>query len=211
MERVCFITLITLVLSSCSYIDKQANNYIQNALTDTTFVEVIPQNVGGNLICEVRYWDDFSEVTREINYIYESTDNIRYSIGKGVYSNKTWTKNEQIQRIGNWNLLKTSFGPDSERILIGQLRDSSEWMEFEFSPESVENENLWKQQKTNSNPNNYDSKVEILSIDTSGEIIAEYKYAEKGRIFSFITGQRKLLYALTQENGHPILTSVSED
>jgi len=96
-------------------------------------------------------------------------------------------------------------------FLTWAKRNNSKWMQFDFSPELVENEKLWQLQKINSNPETHDSKVEILSIDTSGKVVVEYEYAEKGRIFSLITDKRKLVYEITQRNGHLALVSISKE
>ena len=185
--------------------------FTKEVLTDTTFTKEIPQKIGGTLICEVNYSDDFHSWDYHIDYKYKDTANQVLPLGSGLYSGKDWHKKEQIQLIGDWAILKTSSNRDSDRLIIGKINSTEKWNEFNFSPETIEAEKLWQDADINSEPNNYDSKVTVGDIDLKGIISVNYTFAKKDRTLSFMNGERKVLYMIDSVTGKPQMKRIEEN
>jgi hypothetical protein len=194
---------IVIWVQSCEFANKKAAEFISSALTDTTYKVEIPQGIGGILVCDVHYSDDFQTFEYSISYHYKKRLDSMVHIGNGTYCN-TWKQKEQLLSIGAWTYLQTSADHHSDKLLIGQLDKPDSWREIVFSPKSIENDPMWISSQINSNPENYDSKVKIIDIDMkSGIINANYVFAKKNRIFSFMTGKRMITYELDKISGLP--------
>ncbi|QHT66397.1 hypothetical protein GXP67_06855 [Rhodocytophaga rosea] len=210
-ETITIIALILLIfLYSCNFEEKKADEFVQEALTDTTFTAEIPQKIGGTLICIVDYSNDFHSYDYSIDYTYKDSIDHIFSLGSGRYSGQTWPKNEQLQEVGNWVILKTSSGHHSDKLIIGKVNQLKPWQEYEFSPEKVEQEVLWQHKKINSAPGNYDSKVSIEEIDSKGIVTITYEFATKNRIFSFSTAEIKVFYQIDYGTGKPVMIDIEE-
>jgi hypothetical protein len=198
-------------MNSCNFLENNANEFTREALTDTTYTALIPQKIGGTLICRVNYSDDFHSWNYYVDYKYKDSNNQVFSLGSGLYSGKDWYKDEQIQVIGDWAILKTGSIHHSDKLIIWKLNQAKDWKEFDFTPETIESEQLWQSRNIKSDPNNYDSKVSVESIDSKGIVTVNYSFAKKDRLFSFITGERKVLYRIDQRTGKPTMADIVEE
>ena len=205
------ITLFILViLSGCDFLEKRVADFVDNALTDTTYIVSIPQDIGGELLCNVNYSDDFHSWDYYVDYNYINGKGDTIEVGSGRYSGRNWKENEQILTIGSCYILKSGSDRKSDKLLIGQKDSNEKWKEYIFSPNSIEKEELWKSKKIDSNPNNGDSEVRIEIVETNGSIIINYVFAKKDRVFAFMTGRRKIIYSLDLDTGIPYLTEISK-
>jgi hypothetical protein len=193
-----------------NFLEKRTNDFVKNALTDTTYVVSIPQKIGGELLCQVHYSNDFHSWDYYVNYTYTTNKEDSIEIGSGRYSGEDWKRNEQIKSIGNWYALKTGSDWKSDKLLIGKIDSGNKWKEYVFSPEIIESERLWQTAQVNSDPNNGDSEVRIKTIEDNGEIIVGYVFAKKDRVFAFMTGRRTVKYLLNSQSGVPYLSEISE-
>jgi hypothetical protein len=212
MRRSVFILLfiLTIVFSACNNFENTAKEFILDALSDTTYTVEIPQDIGGVLLCKVHYYDDFQSIDYDIEYFYDNKaiNDSLILIGSGSYSGEKWNKNEQLIKVGEWNVLQTSNDHHSDKLLVGKLNNYSIWKEHIFSPETIEQNSLWKTKTINSSPDNYDSNVEIDQVTREGQILAVYEYAIRDRWFSFMTSERKLSFKLNIETGEPELLEI---
>jgi len=202
--------LLIMSLSSCNFLESSMVAFTEEALTDTTFTTEIPQKIGGTLICEVDYSNDFHSWDYHIDYKYKDKANQVLALGSGLYSGEEWHKKEQIQLVGDWAILKTSSNRNSDKLIIGKITNSEKWNEFDFSPQTIESEKIWQNKNINSEPNNYDSKAKVVDIDTKGIITVNYNFAKKDRIFSFMEGERKILYRVNVVTGKPQMAGIVE-
>ena len=185
----------------CDNIKNSANTFVKKALTDTTYTVSIPQNIGGALICKIKYSDDFNSWTYDINYSYKGKSDSVIKIGSGRYEGKEWNKDDQLFASKNWMILKTKDSHSSDKLLIGKI-ENVDWKAYVISPKSIEEDSIWKVKNIDSDYENYDSVSEIKEINDSGEILVIYKYAKRNRIFSFMTGKRLIIFQINPINGN---------
>jgi hypothetical protein len=184
------------------------DDFVKNALTDETYIDTLKQNIGGELIRNIHYSNDFQSWDFDIQYSYKDKFDSIYIIGSGNYHGQSLPKNEQLIQLENWVILNTNNGFHC-KIIIGLLKTNN-WTEFEISPQTIEKDIVWQRQNINSNPNTGDSKVTIEKLNTKGDFSVIYKFAKKDRIFSFMTGKRRVKYKINLETGRPEMTSVSK-
>ncbi len=132
-------------------------------------------------------------------------------IGHGRFSGKYFDKESQLIRIGEWYALKTSERWDMEKLIVGKLDTTEKWKEYIFCADSIENSAMWQREKINSSPHNGASEVRIISLDQKGEILVEYDYAIRGRLFPFNTGDRELIYRIDKKTGLTYLVKIVEE
>jgi hypothetical protein len=195
-----FLLLISL-LFSCSW---------ENVFTDETYQESIKQDIGGQLIRNIHNVNDFHSFQYDIEYFYKKSDSdSACKIGSGLYYGKEPPENEQILKLKNWLVFKTSGDREKDRLFISN--DTSEiWIEYEISPQTIESTALWMQLNINSSIENWDSVSKISNIDNDGYVTAWYIYAKKNRIFSFQTGKRKIVYRIDFQTGQLKIIEVSK-
>ncbi|MFT3796518.1 hypothetical protein [Flavobacterium sp.] len=179
---------------------------VEDLLQDKTYVETLPQKIGGKLICNVHYWDDFQQAVHEIKYTYVDKNGINYNLGSGKFE-KGWNKEEQLIQIKKWTILHTENSRNSDKLIIGDM-SSNEWNDFIISPDIIEEIPIWKEKDIDSSPNNYDSTAKITKLKNNGEFIVTYKFAIKDRTFNFQNGERKLHYKLNFQTGIPKLVKI---
>jgi hypothetical protein len=199
------LTMVFIILS-CDWINKKAADFVDSALTDTTYIVKIPQKIGGTLICNAYYFDDFHSWNFDIEYNYENIYNSVSYIGNGRYAGREWEKDEQLVKFRNWLILKTA-DHRNDKLIIGDLK-SNKWTEYELSPKVIEEDNLWINSNINSSPDYYDSFTRIESVDSTGEFLILYKYAIKNRIFSFMEGKRMIKFRVNSISGKPEMIKI---
>jgi hypothetical protein len=193
---------LVLILTACQ-------SYVDSALTDKKYTETIAQNIGGQLICNVHFYDDFHSFDYDVEYNYRDERDSVYKIGTGKYAGQNWPKDEQLFKLDHWTILKTSRDRDADKLIIGDTQ-SNAWKEYEISPETIEQDDFWKKEKVNSNPDNFDSVAKIQSFGSEGQFSVNYTFATKDRIFSFITGERLIDYVIDKKTGRPQMTKISK-
>lgn len=103
----------------------------------------IQQKIGGKLICEIEYISDHHSWDYIIDYSYKSKNGDVIFIGNGVYSGREWNEDEQLVKMDKWTVLKTGNHHGSDKIIYGDV-NTNEWKEYEFTPQTIENDSLWR-------------------------------------------------------------------
>jgi hypothetical protein len=167
----------------------------------------IEQNIGGILICNSVYNSDIHDWQYDINYEYQSKDNKIYKIGNGTYHTREWNRNEQLKKYGNWYILKTGDWYGTDKVIIGNLK-SKKWKDYEFTPENIEKEKLWKELNIKSLKTYLPSECFITEIN-DGFIKANYKF-RIDETKTKLMDERNLIYEIDKESGKPYLKSISK-
>jgi hypothetical protein len=202
LKTIFILTIITSTLFSC-------NDSVESVFTDKTYQDTIKQNIGGLLIREIHYTEDFQSWINDIKYSYKDKFDSISNIGSGTYHAEEPPKDEQLFLFGNWTVFKTSGDRDKDLLFIYD-KDKNIWNEFEISPEVIEKTVLWRNKNIDSELHSGDTVSKINKIDKDGNIIVLYIYAKKNRIFSFIRGKRQITYKINLQTGRPEMTDVRE-
>jgi hypothetical protein len=199
-KAICILTILSFAVTSC-------NNSGKSVLTDKYYSDTINQKNGGKLIRDIHYWDTFHSWDYEIKYSYKDKFDSIYVIGSGNYHGQEIPKDDQLIQVNKWTIFKTSRSRDADVIFVWN-KNSNTWTEYEISPETIEQTDIWKKQKINSQLDNWDTVSKIKKIDENGNITVLYTFAKKNRIFSFITSKRQINYRINLQTGRPELTEI---
>ena len=194
--------LLTFSFASCNFSS-------ESVFSDETYQDTIKQNIGGSLIRDIHYYNDFQSFIYDINYSYKDQFDSINIIGYGSYYSQKPPKDEQLIQIDKWKIFKTSKDRDVDVLFVCD-NYSNNWTEYEISPETIEQTDLWKKQKINSQVDNWDSVSKIEKIDKNGTVTVLYTYAKKDRIFSFITGKRQVIYKIDFQTGRLEMNKIIE-
>ena len=194
------LTLLLFGLISCNSTD--------SIFTDETYQDTIKQNIGGLLIRDIHHYNDFNSFNYDIDYSYKDKNDSISKIGLGSFYGQEPPKEEQLIQIDNWTVFKTSGDRNKDFVYVSN--SDNIWTKYEISPETIEQQDLWKEQKIDSQLDNWDTVSKIKEIDKNGNIVVIYTYAKKKRIFSFFTGKRQITYKIDLQTGRPELTEISE-
>lgn len=169
-------------------------------------VEIV-QKIGGKLICNSIYNADHHDWQYNITYNYQLKENKIYKIGSGAYYAREWKKDEQLIKFDKWIILKTGDFYGSDKIIIGDF-ETQRWTEYKFSPEIIENEEMWKLSQIKSLINYCCGESFITSIH-NGKIVVEYKFRINETKTELMAG-KKLIYEIERNTGKPNLISIIE-
>lgn len=61
---------ILMILNSCDMMKEKLQESIDDALEDSTYVVVIPQDIGGKLVCTIHYISNFHSWDYFVGYDY---------------------------------------------------------------------------------------------------------------------------------------------
>ena len=134
----------------------------------------IQQKIGGILICKMEYYPDHHSWDYIINYEYETPNGKKQNLGQGVYSGREWNEDEQLVKINDKYVLKTGNFDGSDKIIYGNI-ETNNWNEYEFTPQKIENDSLWRTKKIKSLVNYWPSETYINEI-TNDKIYVTYSY-----------------------------------
>jgi hypothetical protein len=200
MKKSCLLKLLILIIISFGII------YFMLHLYDPENETVeIKQKVGGTLICKSILYSDIHDWQYNVKYEYKRPDNKIYKIGEGIYYAKEWPQNEQLVKFHDWYILKTGASFGSEKIIIGKL-STPKWKEFEFDPNVIEKDSLWRITKTKSLLDYCCGETKVLKIE-NGLIQVSYKFRidEKN---TDLMGNKILNYRLDKFSGEPMLQQI---
>ncbi len=165
----------------------------------------IKQNIGGTLICNSVHTADIQNYQHDVSYEYKDANDSIFNIGSGTYYNREWNKDEQLVQYKNWTILKTGDGFGTDKIIVGDLK-KNKWTEYEFTPENIEKDSLWKSLKIKSLLNYCCSETSINKIK-DGQIQLHYKFTANENIIDRY--ERKIIYyQINDLTGKPIMTSI---
>ena len=184
-------------------------NTSDSVFTDETYQDTIKQNIGGELIREIHHSNDFSSFNYDIEYSYKDKHDSICKIGSGSFYGQEPPKEEQLIRLGKWTVFKTSGDRDKDFIFICD-KNSNVWSKYEISPETIEQSDLWKSKKNDSQVNNWDSVSKIEKVDHNGNIIVIYTYPKKDRIFTFLTDESQIIYKINTSSGRLEIDNILE-
>ncbi len=165
---------------------------------------VIEQKVGGQLICKSVYIADHHSWQYDIDYSYLAPNKDTIRIGSGSYYGREWEKNEQLERYGNWLILKTGGFQKVDKLLIGKV-DSSKWMNFEISSEKIEKDSLWISQDIHSRMHWLPNQSSITRID-NGIVTVGYLYRTGETVEKQET--RTITYKIDPSTGRPKMIDI---
>ncbi|CAN5386118.1 hypothetical protein BH10BAC6_BH10BAC6_03280 [soil metagenome] len=201
LKTVFVLTITMALLFSCK-------DYGESIFNDENYQDTIGQNIGGILIREIHFNDHIHNWQNDIAYSYKDETNRTSNIGIGTYYCEEPLKNEQLIRCGKWILFKTSGDRDRDYLFVFD-NDTKEWVKYEISPRTIEQTDLWKEQNIDSKLGNWDTVSKVDNIDAKGTVTVLYTYAKRNRIFSFMTGERQIIYRLNMQTGRPEMISVT--
>lgn len=195
------LTTIISTLFSCK-------NSGESVFTDKTYQDTIKQNIGGLLIRDIHYYDDFHSYNYDIEYSYKDKQDSIIKIGSGSFSGQELPKDEQLIQLGKWIVFKTSGDRDKDFIFI--FDNNNTCIKYEISPEVIEQEDLWKEQKIDSRTDNWDSVAKVKKIDSNGEFTVVYTFVRRKFIPFFKTGKRNVIYDLNKKTGRLEMIKITE-
>ena len=167
----------------------------------------ILQKIGGKLICNSIYNADHHDWQYDITYEYKSKDNKTYKIGNGTYYAREWKKDEQLIKFDKWIILKTGCFYRSDKIIVGNF-ESQKWINFEFTPENIEKEKIWKESKIASLIN-YSPAESYISTINNGKIIVNYKF-RINEVKTELMKTKKLTFEIDKISGKPNLIKIDD-
>jgi hypothetical protein len=167
----------------------------------------IVQKIGGKLICNSIYNADHHDWQYDITYEYKSKENKTFKIGNGTYYAREWNKDEQLIKFDKWIILKTGNFYGSDKIIIGNF-ETQKWTDYQFTPEIIENEKMWKVAKIKSLLNYCCAESYITRI-YNGKIMVEYKF-RINETKTELMDKRKLIYEIDKNTGKPNLIRIIE-
>lgn len=165
----------------------------------------IAQDVGGTLVCNSTYNADHHSWQYDVKYQYKTAYDSTINIGYGSYHGREWNKNEQLIKYKDWYILKTGNWGRSDKVLIGKL-DSTKWIDYPFTPEKIEQNEIWKSKQIHSLLNWCCAETYVETI-RNGEIIVEYKYRVSETETSKY-GIRKVFYIIDEQTGMPVMYKI---
>jgi hypothetical protein len=167
----------------------------------------IVQKIGGKLICNSIYKADHHDWQYDITYEYKSKENKTYKIGNGSYYAREWNKDEQLIKFDKWIVLKTGNFYGSDKIIIGNF-ETQKWTDYQFTPEIIEKEKMWKVAEIKSLLN-YCCAESFITRIYNGKIVVEYKF-RINETKTELMDKRKLIYEIDKNTGKPNLISIIE-
>jgi hypothetical protein len=183
-------------------------NSTDSIFTDETYQDAIKQNIGGFLIRDIHHYDDFNSVIYDIEYSYKDKNDSVSKIGLGSFYGPEPPKDEQLIRVDKWTVFKTSGDRDKDFVYIGN--SSNTWTKYEISPETIEQQDLWKAQKIDTRTDNWDSVSKVKKIDSNGNVTVVYTFVREKFIPFFKTGKRNLIYSINKITSRLEMTKISE-
>ncbi|RKR81531.1 hypothetical protein BDD43_1678 [Mucilaginibacter gracilis] len=164
----------------------------------------IKQKIGGVLICNTQYDTDIHKGQYLITYEYKNNLGKLFKIGDGAYFNREWKKDEKLIIWKDWVILKTGNWIGTDKIIIGKFK-TKKWQDYEFTPDSIEKNDIWRALKTHSLlnyccPTSYISKIDNGKI----EVVYRFRINETDNQMD----NRKILYQIQPETGKPVITAV---
>lgn len=168
--------------------------------TDESFRDTLNQKIGGVLIRDIHHYNDHQAFNYDVQYTYQDKQGKSSKIGFGSYYCETPPANEQLLKLGNLLVFKTSGDRNKDMLFICDTANCK-WTGFEISPHTIESSELWKRQRIDSQVDNWDSVAKIKSIDTTGNVLVDYIFPKRKRIFSFITSERRISYKIDPVTG----------
>ena len=156
----------------------------------------IEQNIGGKLICEMEYVSDHHSWDYIIDYSYKPENGDIIFIGNGIYSGREWNEDEQLVKMDKWTVLKTGNRHDSDKIIYGDI-NTNEWKEYDFTPQTIENDSLWRTKNIKTLINWSPSESFIEDIENNIiTVIYEYRIDESN---TELTEKKLIEYELSEK------------
>jgi hypothetical protein len=166
----------------------------------------INQNIGGTLICNSVHTADIQNYQYDVSYEYKDANDSLFDIGSGTYYNREWNKDEQLAQYKNWTILKTGSGFGTDKIIVGDLK-KNKWTEYEFTPENIEKDSLWKSLNIHSLLNYCCSETFIKKVNNNGQIQLHYKFRASENLLNQYN-QKEIYYQIKDSTGQPVMTKI---
>ena len=183
-------------------------NSVDSVLTDETYQDAIKQNIGGLIIRNIHHYNDFQSNNYDIEYLYKDTQDSISKIGSGSFYGQEPPKDEHLIKLSNLTVFKTSGDRDKDFVFI--CKRNNIWKKYEISSKTIQPTELWRNQNIDAQIANWDNVAKVIEIDNSGKLTVLYKYAKNKRIFSFMTGKRKIEYKINPQTGELLIDKILE-
>lgn len=164
----------------------------------------IEQDIGGVLICNSEYNADLGSWFYDIDYQYRNKNGKSTNIGSGEFYGQEWNKDEQIQKMGEWMVLKTGGEHGADKLLIGNM-NYGQWKIFKISPDEIEKDSLWKSKNIFTKKNWLPRESFVREIHEN-EIKVEYLYRTGESVDDRET--QLIIYEFDEISGFPVMKSI---
>jgi hypothetical protein len=165
----------------------------------------IEQKIGGTLICSSVYNADHHSWQYDVTYRYKLPNDSVIDIGDGTYYGREWNKDEQLIQYNSWTILKTGSWFGTDKLIIGDVK-TKKWTEYIFSPENIEQSNLWIDSKTHSLLNYCCAEAFVTKIE-QGKVLLHYKFRTSEKQTKEY-GERTIYYSIDILTGQLTMTKV---
>jgi hypothetical protein len=165
----------------------------------------IKQNVGGTLICNSVYNADQHSWTYDVSYTYKTSNDSIIDMGSGTYYGREWNKDEQVIKFNDWLILKTGGFIGTDKVIVTNVKTKKK-IEYEFTPEKIEQDSIWRSLKTKSLLHWCCPETFIDRIH-SGLIQVHYKF----RVNETNTNKydrHEIFYKINDTTGEPVLIKI---
>ena len=205
MKAINFILIGVAIIISLSSCNKKGQIF-----SDETYQDTIKQNVGGAIIRNIHYYNDFQSFDYKVSYTYKDKYGSISKIGSSHYYCKRPPVDEQlIQYYNKWLIFKTSGYRDKDFVFICDS-NTLVWRKYEMSCSEIESTDLWINQRIESELGNWDNVVKVENIDENGNITVLYVFRKKNGKFPFFRDKRKITYKINKKTGVPEMTTISK-
>ncbi len=169
----------------------------RNAFDSKYYRESIPQDLGGELICDVEFNVDIHTGHYSIEYKYlNEADTI--DIGSTNFSSRPWNKNEQLIKFNDFLILKTGCSFNGDMIFLGK-RDLHNWRAVMILPDIIEKDSVWISKGVLS-LDNYSPCSSFINKIENGLVFVEYKYRVDKEITNLIETSQ-IIYQISKKTG----------
>ena len=111
---------------------------------DESYQVEIPQQVGGQLVCDVAYSCDIHDCDSHVEYNYAPTNDTTVKVGDGVIDGRVWDRDVQIQKIEN--VLALPVNSKYNPAIFISTDDGHSWREHKFTDDIITAEVLWQKE-----------------------------------------------------------------
>lgn len=86
---------------------------------------VIEQKIGGKLVCKSVFTADHHSWQYNVGYEFITLTGDTLDFGRGSYHGREWKKNEQLQKSGDWLVLRTGYQRGSDQLILRNIKTNS--------------------------------------------------------------------------------------
>jgi len=184
--------------------------YLWKTITNDIFESsyqtvIIKQEIGGELICNSVYAADHHSWMHSINYTYVNNKADTFNLHSGNYDGRYWEENEQVQMYDKFLILPTAYSKSYDRLIIKNIQTKSLNV-YDFNPNSIEKDSLWKSQNIQSFVDFSHTKIKIDNIQ-GDKVQIKYTFPINCKNLEK-TENRLITYTILKETGELVMTNI---